>query len=142
MRILPAHHWTLLVVSLLLTGCGTSTPPLAEVSGTVSYRGQPLPGGVIVFTPDPAKGSSGPLASSVLQSDGSFVLQTGTATGAAAGWHRITVVSIRDPEVNPGPYQLAIPPSLIPERYRNPDLSGLSREVHLGEKNVFQLNLD
>jgi hypothetical protein len=44
------------LVALVLAGalgCGGRSPPaLAPVSGLVSYRGVPLPGGLIVFTPD------------------------------------------------------------------------------------------
>lgn len=127
---------------LFLSGCGSSTPPLAPVTGTVAYRGQPLPSGMIVFTPDPAKGSTGPSATAVIQSDGSFILHTADAPGAAAGWHRVTVVCIADPEQELGSTSYAIPVSLIPEKYRSADLSGLSREVRMGQNNEFNLNLD
>ncbi len=129
-------------LGLLLAGCGTSTPPLAEVSGTVTYHGQPLPGGVVIFTPDESKGSTGPIATATIQPDGRFTLQTGPTPGAVAGWHRVSVVSVSETDPTPAGYQFAIPTSLIPERYRNPDLSGLSREVHRGEKNVLAINLD
>lgn len=127
---------------LLLSGCGSSTPPLAPATGTVAYGGQPLSSGMIVFTPDPAKGSTGPSATALIQSDGSFVLHTGETPGAPAGWHRVTVVCIAAPEVELGSTGYAVPVSLIPEKYRSADLSGLSREVRMGEKNEFNLNLD
>jgi hypothetical protein len=132
----------IVVVGLLLTGCGSSTPPLAEVAGTVSYRGHPVPGGLIVFTPDPAKGSTGPIARSRIQPDGSFTLQTGDTPGAAAGWHRITVVSASERQAGQAGYRYSVPASLIPEKYRSADLSNLSREVRRGEKNVIHINLD
>jgi hypothetical protein len=127
---------------LLLAGCGASTPPLAPVTGTVSYRGQPLPTGMIVFTPDTDKGSSGPISHAPIQPDGSFSLFTGDSSGAVAGWHRITVVAVSDVEADPSGQQYPVPVSLIPERYRSADMSGLTREVRLGEKNVIHLNLD
>ena len=40
------------LVILLAAGCGASTPPDGEVSGTVSYRGQPVRGGIITFVSD------------------------------------------------------------------------------------------
>jgi hypothetical protein len=96
---------------------------------------------MVVFTPDSAKGSSGPIACGKIEPDGSFVLKTNNAPGAPAGWHRITVVALSDADaVEAGKF--SVPISLIPERYRSPDLSGLSREVRLGEKNEIRLNLD
>ncbi len=42
-------------------GCGGPTgPPRYEVSGTVTYAGEPVPAGEVVFEPDPSKGNSGP----------------------------------------------------------------------------------
>jgi hypothetical protein len=127
---------------LFLAGCGSSTPPLAPVSGTVAYRGQPLPGGIVVFSPDPAKGSSGPLATARIDSEGRFTLKTGDTPGAVAGWHRITVVCVNEHDPGIQGQKFAMPPSLIPERYRCADLSGLSREVRMDDKNEFHLNLD
>jgi hypothetical protein len=134
--------WVLLFASLVLTGCGTGTPPLVAVTGHVSYHGQPLPGGVIVFAPDSAKGSNGPVASAVIQPDGSFTLRTADSPGAAVGWHRVTVVCVSDPDPDVTGSRYAVPVSLIPEKYRSADLSGLSREVRGGQTNEINLNLD
>jgi hypothetical protein len=139
---LRTASWVVLFASLSLAGCGTGTPPLAAVSGHVSYRGQPLPSGVIVFAPDSAKGSNGPVASAVIQSDGSFTLRTGESSGAAVGWHRVTVVCISDPDPDATGSRYTVPVSLIPEKYRSADLSGLSREVRGGQTNEINLNLD
>jgi hypothetical protein len=126
----------------LLTGCGTSAPPLAAVKGTVSYRGHLLPGGTIVFTPDAARGGRGEIAHASIAPDGSFTLHTGPSPGAAVGWHRITVVAVREP-VQPASYQaFPLPQILLPEKYSSPDLSGLVREVKAGEENVIHIELD
>jgi hypothetical protein len=132
----------LVTLAVLLTGCGSSAPgPLVPVTGTVAYRGQPLPGGMIVFTPDSAKGGQGPISSATIQPDGSFSLSTGENPGAVPGWHRITVVAISEGETNMGS-RYPIPVSLIPEKYRSGELSGLSREVRPGQENTIHLNLD
>lgn len=130
------------LIVLFLAGCGSSdSVPLVKVTGTVSYQGQPLPGGMIVFTPDSAKGGQGPFASAMIQPDGSFTLSSGDAVGAAPGWHRITVVALSDGASSPGS-RYSVPVSLIPEKYRSGDLSGLTREVRAGQENAFHLNLD
>src|SRR5262245_37640387 len=44
------------VVFALAVGC-SSKPEMAQVSGTVTFNGQPVPAGWISFTPEPGKGS-------------------------------------------------------------------------------------
>jgi len=45
-----------LIVSLsfavILTGCGSGEPPLSQLSGTVTFKGKPIPAGNVMFTPD------------------------------------------------------------------------------------------
>lgn len=43
-------------VLALAAGC-SSEPPMAQISGTVTFKGQPVPAGWISFTPDATKGS-------------------------------------------------------------------------------------
>jgi hypothetical protein len=127
---------------LLLTGCGDEQPKLAIVHGKVTHGGVPLPGGTIVFTPDPARGSLGPLARAEIQPDGTYSLLTGDQPGATPGWHRVTVVSVQvasQPE--PG-QRFAMPHSLLQPRYRDPDLSGLTCEVKPAQDNLLDFNLD
>jgi hypothetical protein len=38
-------------VSVFVTGC-ESKPPMAQVSGTVTFKGKPIPAGNVMFTPD------------------------------------------------------------------------------------------
>lgn len=42
---------TVLLLLLVLVGC-ESKPKLAEVSGTVTFKGQPIPAGDVSFTPE------------------------------------------------------------------------------------------
>ena len=78
------------LLQLALAGCGGEAK-LAPVEGRVLFRGQPLRGGTIVFTPDPDRGNSGPLATAEIGADGRFVLTSGGKPGAVPGWHRVTV---------------------------------------------------
>jgi hypothetical protein len=49
-----------LITLLALTICGcTSKPKMAELSGKVTFKGQPVPAGFISFTPDVASGNKG-----------------------------------------------------------------------------------
>jgi hypothetical protein len=56
-----------LVLSVALAGCG---PGQAEVSGTVRYKGKPLPSGTIQFL-----ASDGLIYPGTIQSDGSFAVR-------------------------------------------------------------------
>ena len=59
---------------LLVSGCGGTTENVVQVSGTVTFDGKPLPIGMIVFEPDPAKGNRGPQGHADIK-DGRFDTQ-------------------------------------------------------------------
>jgi hypothetical protein len=118
-------------------GCGTRPDNLPAVRGRVFYNRLPLTGGTVVFTPDPDRGGSGPLAHADIQPDGSYVLKTEDRPGAAPGWYRITIAALQ-----PGPPSSGPPRSLLPPRYRDPDLSGLSCQVQDGQENTCDFNLE
>jgi len=127
------------VISLL--GCDAGSVQRVPVHGKVTYRGVPLFTGIIVFTPDANRGSAGPQARAELQPDGTYNLKTADQAGAFAGWYRVTVVALDTPAPIPG-QQLSIPRSLIPEKYRDPDISGLTCEVRTGTENKINFNLE
>jgi hypothetical protein len=131
----------LMLVGLCGAGCRSGTPALAQVRGAVSYRGAPLRGGVLVFTPDESQGTHGALAHAEIQPDGTYVLHTGGLPGAVPGWHRITVVAVQTAPPPGAGRGFAVFQSEVPDRYRDPDLSGLSREVKADQTNVIDLDL-
>lgn len=126
----------------LCQGCGSGKPALHNVQGQVFYQGTTLARGVVVFTPDASRGNGGPLAYGEIQADGRYRLQTDGARGAAAGWYRVTVLSVEAPTGVPSGARYAFPRSLLPERYRDPDLSGLASEVKAGQENQIDFHLE
>ena len=112
---------------LLLAGCFGTPPALSPAKGQVKWRGQPLPGGTIVFTPNPERGNRGPMAVASVASDGTFTLETDGQAGCAPGWHRVTVLSRS---------------CALPTRYRDPELSGQHVEIKPGASNTCEVNLD
>ncbi|MBN2021567.1 MAG: hypothetical protein JW809_02130 [Pirellulales bacterium] len=50
----------LLAVLSAAQGCGKDAVPRHNLSGTVTFRGKPVPVGLIVFEPDATKGNRGP----------------------------------------------------------------------------------
>lgn len=123
-----ARRITLLSGLLLILSCGGSGDNLAPVQGQVFFRGQPLTGGTIVFTPDPERGGSGPQAWAEIGSDGRFQLSTEGRRGAVVGWHRITIGCAAAAK--------------LPGRYRDPEMSGQNFEVRRDRFNRCDLHLD
>jgi hypothetical protein len=114
---------------LLAAGCGEPpTVPLAVVHGKVTFRGNSLPGGVVVFTPDDDYSSHGMCATGRIGSDGRFALSMDGAAGVAAGKYRVTIAG---PDGWP-----------LPDKFLDPHLSGLRAEVLAGQENILDFKLE
>ncbi|MCC6417604.1 MAG: hypothetical protein IT429_05085 [Gemmataceae bacterium] len=143
MRITRFVGAALLAGSVLLgPGCRSGTAPLTQVQGKVTYRGQPVQGGTIVFAPDVSRGARGELACAEIQQDGSYTLKTGDLPGATVGWHVVTISSVLPPGQPPLGQPYAVPPSVLPTRYRDPRFSGLACEVSADRPNTINFQLD
>jgi hypothetical protein len=125
MRPVPFLFCALLLLSA--SSCHRKAVDFAPVRGQVFYRGQPLSGGTIVFTPDPTRGGHGPLTCGEISSDGRYQLDP----GAAPGWHRITVAAAS---------RSLAPP--LPSRYSDPEHSGQGIEIKTGQVNTHDLHLE
>jgi len=140
-----ARGWVGLAL-LALVGCGSGESKLAAVQGRVFYRGQPVPGGTIVFVPDPERGGGGPLAASEISADGTYTLHTGTRPGAVPGWHRVTVahpVRGQTPANSTRQGEPALAGGwTLPRRFSHPDQSGQVHEVKAGTQNVIDIKLE
>ena len=107
------------------------------VRGHVLYRGAPLPGGTIVFTPDVELGGDGPLAVAEIKGDGSYSLKTEEKDGAVSGHYRVTIAAEAPLTVD-----LSKPSVALPQKYCDPAQAGLKREVKLGQVNTIDFNLE
>jgi hypothetical protein len=125
----------------LTMGCGAAGQSQVPVRGKVFYRGVPLTAGLIVFAPDATRGTNGPLARSEVQPDGSYQLHTEGAAGASPGWYRITIMALEPSTAAPGAPP-SVPRSLLPDKYRDPELSGLVRQVKTGQENLLDFHLE
>src|SRR5579871_4415973 len=137
-RLLARTAW--LVLGLMI-GCEEDSRSQVPVRGTVFYRGVPLTAGLIVFAPDATRGTNGPLARAEVQPDGSYQLHTDGALGASPGWYRVTVMALAPSTAAPGA-EPSVPRSLLPDKYRDPELSGLVRQVKAGQENRLDFHLD
>jgi hypothetical protein len=85
-----ARCWLSLGLCGLLLGCGSSDGPTRyRVSGTVSFRGQPVPKGFITLEPDGNAGNSGPGGGAEIV-NGRY--NTGTEGGVVGGPYVVRIV--------------------------------------------------
>lgn len=73
----------------LMAGCAREGPRQFDVSGMVTFRGQPIPAGVIQFDPDIANGYDGPQGFAQIK-NGVFDTRLG-GRGVRAGPHVVRV---------------------------------------------------
>jgi len=133
---------TAIILLNLVSGCESGPEGLARVRGKISYKGVPLSAGTIVFTPDALRGTTGSMARSEIRADGTYVLQTNSLPGATVGWHRVTVMAMESAPVIGADRDFAVPRSLLPEKYCDPELSGLSCQIRGGQENCVDFDLD
>jgi hypothetical protein len=148
------RHLVLVVAAAVLAGCGgdPDLPKLGKVSGTVTYKGQPVTKGLVTFIPAGGSGAqTGQSATGEIQKDGSFTLSTfENNDGAVLGEHIVVVQSREDDPALEGQGmpipdargRLKIKPSkhLVPEKYGSSDKSPLRHTVEAGS-NTFTIEL-
>lgn len=131
--------WAAIVLASLalsVAGCGPSYPTTHPVSGTITYQGQPVPQGTIVFYPE-----EGRAAMSNIEADGSYRLTTfRPGDGALPGRHTVTITAIADSASGPASFEQEMDQGmlgrgqkgvrwLVPERYSKRDTTPLTAEV-------------
>lgn len=109
-----------------LAGCGGNSAELIPVTGQVLLDGEPLTTGAVITTPEKGRGAQGQI-----DENGNFELTTrDLGAGAVVGHHSVAVVAHE--ELGQGGPESPKRP-LVPEKYMNPQTSGLSLDVQAGE---------
>ena len=78
---------TFLTAAILVgvAACGSDNGlNLASVSGKVTYKGEPIKNGMVMFEPDESKGNTGPQAIGTIKSDGTYILSSQDAGDGAS----------------------------------------------------------
>lgn len=115
----------LFVCLVVLSGCGRGVQ-FGEVTGSVKFKGKPLPNAVVFFMPQ-----SGPAAAGATHEDGTFKMVTKRpGDGVLLGPCKVAITPF-DPINSPLP---------IPTKYTDAETSGLTANVEEGE-NVFDFEL-
>jgi len=79
-----------LACAVLAAGCTGGDLARYDVSGRVTYRGQPVPAGTIIFEPDDSKGNEGPQGIAPIVQGRYDTSQGGK--GTVGGPHRVTIL--------------------------------------------------
>lgn len=134
------------VVSIFVAGCGekrqvADIEKTVAASGVLTFQGKPLENYQVIFHPKDKKRP----ASARTDADGKFQLGTNRpGDGAVPGSHQVTV-TYAGPAVDPTPGDefKAIPPAkiVIPEKYGNLELSGVTQEIPTGGDSNLKIDL-
>jgi hypothetical protein len=128
-----------LILTLALAGCG-SGEVRGRIAGKVTYRGQAVSEGILVFSDD----EKGVHITTKLNPDGSYELRTAKGVGLPVGTYR---VSVCPPPSAPAKISFASDATTsteikqyadIPQKYREQATSGLIVTVSEGE-NTFDI---
>jgi hypothetical protein len=118
--------------------CGPTGPGMAQVSGKVTYKGQPVPKGTVTFLPSSPGGRN---ATGAIMPDGSYKLQTeNPGDGALLGEYKVTIYAHDEPILDYLPQKPVEPKILTPTKYEKPDTSGLTASVKSGP-NTYNFDL-
>jgi hypothetical protein len=120
---------------LLLSGCGPkipANPSTQPVHGTVTYKGEPVTRGYVVFSPAPGS-TTGIEAEGALREDGAydaraFVGQLGTIPGEYVVWFSPSNQAARGEEF--------AEPLPIPQKYQNAATSDIKQTITDGENTI------
>ncbi len=128
------------LVAVAAAGCGGSERlETAPAQGTVTYNGQALEFGSVIFQPE-----KGPPAKGQIK-DGKFVLSTyGDQDGAIVGKHKIAVTCTdaqRPGYTPPADQEAPAGKSLIPKKYTRTSSSDLTETVTEDGPNEFTITL-
>lgn len=91
--------WSLAVILVLGVCCGCSReagPVRYRVSGRITFAGQPVPYGEVLFTPDASKGNAGPQGIAIIE-NGRYDTAGSRAPGVAGGPTVVRVTALREP---------------------------------------------
>lgn len=141
------YRMLLISLSMLLvaTGCSDGGPPVAPVSGVVTYEGDPVPHAKVMFFPQNVPG--GNIGFARTDEDGKFseVLTGGTRKGAVVGTHFVTVNQgwPPDEEIPMDAMGMEKEPPRGPwaQKYRDSTDPALKVEVMEGTENHFEFEL-
>jgi hypothetical protein len=88
--------WLIVLIAGGVAGCGADNGlTLGRVRGKITYQGELVRWGRILFTPDRARGTEGPTAMGLISKEGTYALATESADdGVIVGFHKVGIVGL------------------------------------------------
>lgn len=81
---------TLIFALVTLTGCSENGPARTAIWGNVTWKGQPVPSGIVYFGPDSTKENKGPQGFALIK-NGTFDTRGERSKGCMTGPHIATI---------------------------------------------------
>lgn len=133
---------SLALLGLALCSCSKSAGPVTyRVIGTVTMKGAPVEGAMVVFLPGSAD-ESARASQAITDNEGRFVMRTHLGKdnykdGMPAGNYDVTVTKLETV-----PDMRRRPKNLLPRKYSSAHASNLAADVQASDENDFQFELD
>ena len=135
MRTLLSRLTACCFTCVLFVGCGPSGPPVGEVTGKVTFKGQPVKEGTVTFM-NPTEGGAG---ESPIGADGSYAIPELVVGDYIVEVKPLMEMKDTDPGKSP-PALVEKPAANIPTKYRQQGLTPLKTSIK-GGKNEFQIQM-
>lgn len=107
-------------VCILFAGCN-SGEQVYQLSGTITYKGKPVPSGMIIFEPDSGQGNSGAPGRSKIE-DGKYDTASQEGHGIVGGPHVIRIIGMDGGNKGSSSSEVGLPNMLFPEYNAKVDL--------------------
>ncbi len=104
-----------------INGCGSGERTY-HLSGSITFKGQPVPSGHIIFEPDSSKGNSGAPGRSKIV-DGKYDTRSEDGMGIVGGPHMIRIMGLGGQSKGASQGEIALPNMLFPEFTVSEDLA-------------------
>ncbi len=126
--------WCFVGLVISGVGCSNDRPEIVAVSGRVTFQGEPVSEGVVLFVSETSFGTS-----AGIETDGSFTLLSHYGQGIPLGQYQVAVTPPDDDEEEDASPAIDSYPN-IPQKYRDLATSELVFTVTEGE-NHFEIDL-
>ena len=135
---------SLMLVSVLIAGCGVSGPPTAPVSGVVTYEGKPVQYAKVMFFPQGIPDALTGFAQT--DAEGRFTeVISGTKKGAFVGHNFVTITEEWPPDVeipeSPDGMQKEPPRGPWDQKYRDSTDPALKVDIVADGDNYFEFEI-
>ena len=127
----------LLSSAMMLTGCGGGGPPMSQVSGTVTFKGKPIPAGNVMFTPDVSV--AGGQVRMFMVTEGAYDSSKDPSPGLKPGDYEVTVMGYDGKRIpnyfqgkqifNSVKEQMTVPQGASKKDFEVPDSAGVNVKV-------------